>query len=270
MISTGLFIVVGTVVGLSLLLYLLQDQLLFFPQPLRDYDMRRIRTEFRDVEEITLAADDGTPLHGWLKPAHDTAVAPLLIYYGGNAEEVSWLLDYQARIPGWSLLLMNYRGFGASGGKPSETGLFADALRIYDAMRARPDVDARRIALMGRSLGSAVAIYLASQRPVSGLILVTPFDSITHVAQNHYPYVPVRLLLKHPFDSLSRAHAIHRPALILAAENDTIIPPQHARALFDAWTGPKSWRLLPETDHIDISEHPDYWKRIAEFLDALR
>jgi len=262
-------ITIGTLLGLPIVLYLLQEKLLFFPQRLDADDLKRIRQTFPEAEEIALSADDGTRLHGWLMRSHDSAVTPLVIYFGGNAEEVSYLLEHHPQLRGWSLLLMNYRGFGASGGKPGEAALFSDALRVYDAMRVHPGIDVQRIAVMGRSLGSGVAVYLASQRPVRGVVLVTPFDSVTEIAEQRFSYIPVRLLLKHPFDSLARAPAVQYPALVLAAENDSVIPSHHARSLFNAWGGPKSWHLLTGTDHIDISDHPDYWELIADFLEAI-
>ncbi len=269
-LGSVLGIAVGTALGLPALLYFMQDRLLFYPQPLRADDLGRIKSAYPDAEETGLAATDGTALHGWLVSDRGASASPLLIYFGGNAEEVSWLMEHHARIPGWSLLLMNYRGYGASGGKPSETSLFADALSIYDAMSARPEFRGERIAVMGRSLGSGVAVYLASQRPVAGAILVTPYDSITHVAQVHYPFLPVRWLLRHPFDSLARAPSLRQRALVLAAEEDAVIPPRHARTLYEAWAGPKAWYQLPGTDHDGISDHPDYWPLIAQFLDGIK
>jgi len=268
-LGSVLRIAVGTALGLPILLYLMQDRLLFFPQPLREEDLTRIRSAFPEAAEISIAADDGTALRGWLVRHSRDDPSPLLIYFGGNAEEVSWLIQQHARLPGWSLLLMNYRGYGASGGKPGETALFADALSIYDAMRVRPEFRGERVAVMGRSLGSGVAVYLASRRPLAGAILVTPYDSITSLAQAHYPYLPVRWLLKHPFDSLALAPSLRQRALVLAAEQDVVIPPRHARTLYEAWAGPKSWYQLPDTDHDGISDHPDYWPLIARFLQGI-
>ena len=114
---------------------------------------------------------------------------------GGNAEEVSW----QAREPGcpfdWSLGRLNDRGYGASEGQAVRAALFADALAVFDTLTRRPDVDASRIVLFGRSLGSAVATYVAAERPVAGVVLVSPFASMVEVGRHHYPWLPVGLLL---------------------------------------------------------------------------
>jgi uncharacterized protein len=252
--------------GLVAALYVLQDRMLFFPQPLVGAGPRGSH-----VESVEVAAEDGTPLRGWLvKSESRPGPAPLLVYFGGNAEEVSWLAATGAERSGWSMLLVNYRGYGHSEGRPSEAWLFADALRLYDWAAGRAGVDARRIVGMGRSLGSGVATYLATQRTLAGLVLVTPFDSITAVAQRHYPYLPVRWLLRHPFDSLSRAGAIAAPTLMLVAGRDTIVPSAHAERLYERWPGPKRLVEFPTANHDNISDEPGYWGAITTFLDELK
>ena len=252
---------VGGTLGL---VYLLQDSLLFFPQPLigpgPSPDGR--------IEEVRLDVDDGVRLHGWLVQGRKRP-SPLVLYFGGNAEEVSWLVGSACLPVDWSLLLVNYRGYGRSTGRPSERALFRDALRVYDYAASHADVDGGRIVAMGRSLGSGVAIYLATERPLRGLVLVTPFDSIAAVGQRHYPFLPVRWLLRHPFDSLSRAPAIHAPMISLAAGRDAVIPPVHAARLYERWAGPKRWREFPTADHDSISAEPEFWTMIAAFLREL-
>jgi pimeloyl-ACP methyl ester carboxylesterase len=223
----------------------------------------------RPVADLVLETADGPRLRGWLVGAL-AGRAPLVVYYGGNAEEVSW----QAREAGWpadwSLALVNYRGYGASEGKPSERHLFADALVAFDALAGRPDVDSSRIVLFGRSLGSAVAVHVAAERPVAGVILVSPFESMIAVGRRHYPWLPVGLLLRHPFDSGARAPAIRAPLLAIVAEQDTIIPPVHSRRLFEAWGGPKRWAAIPHTDHNDVAGAPEFWAAVASFLRETR
>jgi hypothetical protein len=174
------------------------------------------------------------------------------------------------RLGDWGFLLVNFRGYGRSEGQPGERALFADALRLHDWASARPDVDAARIAVMGRSLGSGVAVHLAAERPLAGVVLVTPFDSLTAVAQHHYPWLPVRWMLRHPFDSLSRAPRLQAPLLCLAAGSDRIIPSSHSARLYAAWGGPKRWIEFPAADHDSVATEPGYWPAIAEFLAGLR
>jgi pimeloyl-ACP methyl ester carboxylesterase len=253
--------------GFPVLIYFLQERLIFFPQPPSRNPLNS--DSGAAFEEVSLVAADGVRLHGWLvKAAPSQTPAPLLIYFGGNAEEVSWLASTAGQYAGWSLLLFNYRGYGRSEGKPGEAELFADALRIYDyAARRAP---AGQVALMGRSLGSGVAVYLAAQRPVAGVILVSPYDSVESVARSLYPLLPVGLMLKHRFDSLSRAPDIAAPLLCLVASDDRVIPRRHSERLYAAWGGNKEWREIPHSAHDDIAAEPDYWGAIADFLKRLQ
>ena len=209
-----------------------------------------------------MRAGDGARLHGWLRRGTGGAGRRgLVIYFGGNAEEVSGqVLDADAVAP-WSLAAFNYRGYGLSEGRPSETALVADALVVYDRLAAREDIDPDRIVVFGRSLGSGVAVPLAAARPVRGVVLVSPFDSLRSVGRRHYPFVPVSLLLRHPFDSLAHAPSLEAPLLVIAGERDRIIPAPHSKRLLEAWTGAKRWVLLPGADHNGIHLHPGYRPR---------
>lgn len=267
MVLEILKIAAAVAVGLPVFLYFFQEKMLFFPTPPVSSVPRPARGE---VEDVRLVAPDGVQLSGWFVRSgldHRSGGAPLLIYFGGNAEEISWLVGIADRFAGHSLLLLNYRGYGGSGGRPGESALFADALLAYDYARQRPDVDASRILAMGRSLGSGVAVHLAAHRPLAGVILVSPYDSVRALAQSIYPWLPVGILLKHPFDSMSRAGSLATPLLCLVAENDTVIPPAHSRRLFDAWGGTdKRWMEVRSAGHDDVSGEPRYWEEIASFL----
>jgi pimeloyl-ACP methyl ester carboxylesterase len=246
-------------------MFAFQDRLIFFPQPI----LGPAPAARPGLEAVDLPVAEGVHVRGWLVRTAP-APAPLVIYFGGNAEEVSWLIEAAPRLGGWSLLLVNYRGYGRSDGSPGQAALFADALALHDWARARADVAPGRVVAMGRSLGSGVAVHLAAERPLAGVILVTPFDSLIAVGQRHYPWLPVRWLLRHPFDSLARAPAIRTPMLCLAAGRDRVIPLEHAARLRDAWAGPHRWVELPAADHDSISGEPAYWAAIAGFLASLR
>jgi alpha-beta hydrolase superfamily lysophospholipase len=181
---------------------------------------------------------------------------------------VSWLASTAGLYAGWSLLIFNYRGYGRSEGKPGETELFADALHIYDYAAKR--AAGGRIAVMGRSLGSGVAVHLAAERPVAGVILVSPYDSVERVARGIYPFLPIGLMLKHRFDSLSRAPRIKAPLLCLVASDDRVIPRPHSELLYAAWGGPRQWREIRPADHDSLAGEPRYWEAIAAFLQDLR
>ncbi|OGA26572.1 MAG: hypothetical protein A3I01_20425 [Betaproteobacteria bacterium RIFCSPLOWO2_02_FULL_65_24] len=252
--------------GFPVLIYFLQERLIFFPQPLTQDPLQA--NPGAAIEEVSLVTADQVRLHGWLvkaTPAQTTA--PLLIYFGGNAEEVSWLASTAGQYAGWSLLAFNYRGYGRSEGKPGEAELFADALQIYDYAARR--AGAGRVALMGRSLGSGVAVYLAAQRPVAGVILVSPYDSVESVAKGVYPFLPISLMLKHRFDSLARAPGVKAPLLCLVASADRVIPRPHSERLYAAWGGPRQWREIRPADHDSLAGELDYWRAIAVFLATL-
>jgi pimeloyl-ACP methyl ester carboxylesterase len=261
----GWILVAGVaVLGVPTLIYLAQDSLLFFPQPLVGSPR-----PIRPAEDLAFDTADGVRLRGWLVKA-TTAPAPLVIYYGGNAEEVSGQAREQGWPVEWSLALVNYRGYGGSEGAPSEQSLFADALLVFDVLASRPDVDARRIVLFGRSLGSAVAAFVAAERRVAGVILVSPFDSMTELGRYHYPWLPVGLLLRHRFDSRSRAPKITAPMIAIVAGQDRIIPNIRSKRLFDSWGGPRHWVDVPDADHNDISAFPSFWGAVSGFLDAVK
>jgi pimeloyl-ACP methyl ester carboxylesterase len=249
-------------IGVPLAAYLLQDKLIFLTRPLSEGEHRAIAARHRDVADVFLQAADGTRVHAWHVKAVDQS--PLVLYFGGNAEEVSWLLDELPRRKldaAW--LLIDYRGYGASGGAPSARSLSADALLWYDYGTKL----SAQILAFGRSLGSGVAVQLAAERPLAGLILITPFDSLEAVARHHYPFVPVKLLLKHRFDSAALAPQITAPLLCIVASRDEVIPAVHAKRLFDAWGGPKRWLALPG-GHNETDNQADYWPAVQAFLAA--
>ena len=255
-------IVLAFLVGLPLVVYLLQDRLLFHPYPLHEKQRLEIRKRFPNVEEVFLESE-GEKVHAWHVKA--AAGAPLILYFGGNAEDVSWMLDdAMTRAPGMGWLLVSYRGYGASEGVPSAAGMTADALKWHDyAVRElRPG----RIFAFGRSLGSGPAVQLAAARPLSGVVLVTPFDSLVSLAKRHFWYLPVDLLLRHRFPSAELAPRVSAPLLCIAAGHDEVIPPEHARRLFDAWGGPKKWVLLAEAGHNSTDGVPAFWQSITAFL----
>jgi len=269
--ASVLTIVAGVVVGLSILLYFLQDRLIFFRQPLDPGRRDSVLQRFPNVEEVNLVAQDGTRLHGFLsKPA---AVAgtkfPLVIYFGGNAEEASWLLEEGERPQNWAWLAVNYRGYGWSEGSPGEQAMAADARRIYDWTQLRSDIEHSRIVAFGRSLGSGVAVRLASERPLAGVVLATPFDSLESVAKRHYPFAPVSLMLRHRFDSLALAPRVGIPMLCIVAERDSIVPAEHARRLFAAWQGDKRLVSIANADHNDVSESAAFWRETGNFLSRI-
>ena len=178
------------------------------------------------------------------------------------------MVDAERYAP-FSVAAFNYRGFGLSEGKPGEAALFADAAAIHDHLAARDDVDAARIVVMGRSLGSGVAVHLAAERDVAGVVLVSPYDSVRAVAQRVYPVVPVSWILRHPFDSLARAPGLRQPALVLATPGDRTIPVSHSERLHAAWGGRADWVTVDGVGHADIDSADGYWDAVRRFLRPL-
>jgi hypothetical protein len=270
LIESLLRIVIGVLIAIPLLLYPLlyfaQEKLLFIQQK-RNYErFDWVRQEYPLAEEVQIKTPDDVMLHGWFVKNSHKKQSPLLIYFGGNAEEVSGHVRDIGFLTGWSLLLVNYRGYGLSEGSPSEQNFFNDAVLLYDSFSKRVDIDPNKVVAFGRSLGTGVAVYLASQRPLKGLILVSPYDSIRSVAQRIYFYAPMSLLLKHPFDSLALAPSIKIPMLALIAEQDRLIPPLHSVALIEAWGGVTQQQMIPDTKHNDIQTGRGYWESITGFL----
>lgn len=262
-VATVLKIAAALVVGVPLIVYLAQDGLIFLRQPVPEARRAEIARTIPQAESVFLSAADGTRVHAW----HLKAGPTLVLYFGGNAEEVSWMLEVaRAETSGVSWLLMDYRGYGQSAGSPSEKALVADALALYDHAAKRPGVDPKRIYAFGRSLGSGPAVALAAVRPLAGLVLVTPFDSLTAVAKRYYWYLPVDWMMKHRFDSIALAPRLKTPLLCLIAGRDEVIPEAHAERLYAAWGGPRRKVLLPDANHNTTDGAPQFWPAIREFL----
>jgi hypothetical protein len=188
-----------------------------------------------------------------------------LIYFGGNAEDVSINIpQFKALFSDYSIYLHNYRGYGGSTGAPTENGLVSDARALFDYLQEKHT----HITVMGRSLGTGVAIALASERPVHRLVLVTPYDSMTHLASTYYPFFPVSLLLKDTYDSLSRSAGIDIPTLMLIAEHDEVIPRRISESLSSALNSEHTTVVVINgASHNTIESFPSYERAITAFLD---
>jgi pimeloyl-ACP methyl ester carboxylesterase len=243
--------------ALPLALYFLQERLIFHPQPMPEATRALIAER---AQSLFIHAPDGTRLHAWYREG-----SPLILYFGGNAEDVSWMLARAAlQAPGSGWLLVDYRGYGSSAGAPSESHLVADARLWHD--HATQKLGAQNVVVFGRSLGSGVAVQLAAARRVAGVVLVAPYDSLTSVAGHYYPYLPVSWMLRHPFYSVTHAASITAPLLCLVAENDEVIPVVHSKRLFEAWKGPKRWVALNGAGHNSTDDAPAFWQAIREFF----
>jgi len=239
---TFVVVVVLIYLGLCAVLFLFQRSLIYFPQP------RLLDT----APKISLPVDKADIVITVRPHAGPYA----LIYFGGNAEDVSYSLpSLSAAFPEYAIYLAHYRGYGGSSGKPSEVALVADALALFDQVQTSH----KTIVVVGRSLGSGVAVQLASLRPVERLVLVTPYDSIQELAARQFPYFPVRWLLQDKFESWRYASQITAPTLVLAAEQDEVIPRASTESLFKQFRdGVAALKVIRGTSHNTISESPEY------------
>jgi pimeloyl-ACP methyl ester carboxylesterase len=187
-----------------------------------------------------------------------------LIYFGGNAEDVSRNLpEFSAAFPDYALYLLHYRSYGGSSGTPTEETIQQDALVLFDKVYAKH----QRIILIGRSLGTGVAIRLASLRPGYKLVLITPYNSLEEVARFHFPYIPVSWLLLDKYESWRYAPQITVPTLILEAEHDNVIPHANTEKLQSHFkNGLVLFKVLADTDHNSLSKSPHYIPLLKEFV----
>jgi len=239
---TFVVVVVLIYLGLCAVLFLFQRSLIYFPQP------RLLDT----APKISLPVDKADIVITVRPHAGPYA----LIYFGGNAEDVSHSLpSLSAAFPEYAIYLAHYRGYGGSSGKPSEAALVADALALFDQVQTSH----KTIVVVGRSLGSGVAVQLASLRPVERLVLVTPYDSLQEVAAQQFPYFPVRWLLLDKFESWKYVPQISAPTLVIAAEYDEVIPRASTEALFARFPpGAATSKIIAGAGHNTISESAEY------------
>jgi fermentation-respiration switch protein FrsA (DUF1100 family) len=238
-------------VGFALLAYFgsqaIQQRLLYFP------DTRRTtpaEADLPDVEEREVVMQDGARVLTWWGAAQPDR--PTLLYYHGNggsfvtrAERIRKYMTH-----GYGVVMMTYRGFGGSAGTPSETANVADALSVYEAVRASgvPPAD---IVVYGESLGTGVAVQVAAQRQIGGLILDAPYTSIVDLAALHYPYLPARWLMTDRYEILPYASRVTAPVLIVHGEADDVIPVEMSKRVAAAFRGRAKVVTFPGAGHSD-------------------
>jgi len=227
-----------------------QRSLLYYPQPASGTSLgttERLPTQDADVL-VSVRAHSGDPA---------------VIYFGGNAESVDSQLPALVKaFPDRAIYALNYRGFSGSSGKPSEEALQADALVLFDRVFSiHPD-----IIVIGRSLGSGVAIRVGAKRPVTKLVLVTPYYSIEELAELHFPFLPVPLLLLDKYESWRYAPQITEPTLILVAEHDGVVPRSSTDELLVLFhPGVTSTVVIAGSDHGSITDKESYVAALAAF-----
>ncbi len=205
------------------------------------------------AEEVALRTDDGLVLGAWFVPARGAARGTVLVLNGnaGNRAHRAPLARALAD-RGYAVLLFDYRGFGGNPGSPSETGLIRDARAARRHLASRPGVDPGRVALFGESLGAAVAVASAAEDPPAALVLRSPFTSMVAMGRLHFPFLPVRRLLRDRYPSAERIASVRCPLLVVAGDRDGIVPPEESRALYEAAPAVhKRWLLVRGASHND-------------------
>ena len=235
--------------GICLFFLVTQRSFIYHPRPSHNLAVTRL-TLHRKKDAIQVASQPFDGPRG-------------LIYFGGNAEDVSLTLPEIAKaFPDYGIYMLYYRGYGGSTGKPTEAGLRDDAKAVFDFVR---DCHAN-VTLVGRSLGSSLAVELAANHPPQRLVLITPFDSILAIASQFAPFLPMRLLLRDRWDSVQAAPQVYCPTLILAAGDDELIPAGNTDRLLRAFPdGVAKLSVIPDTDHNSISVSPAFWQELHDF-----
>ena len=245
----------------------LQASLIYFPS--REY--AAVPEDFGlKAEKLTLESPRGARLAGWWIRGDGRQA---LLFFHGNAGNVSHRLERAKLLVaalGVDLFLVDYRGYGQSTGRPSEDGLYTDAAAVHAAAIAR-GFRPEQIVLFGESLGCAVAVETALRHPCRAVILETPFLSIAAMAKRYYPMIP-RFLIRSRYDNAAKIPEVTVPKLIVAAEKDDVVPPDHARRLFELARPPKDLYVVPGATHNDASAAGgrEYLEVLRKFLNGLR
>jgi uncharacterized protein len=244
--------------------YLMQRQLQYFPSR---SDPAPETLGLNGVERQVLTTPDGETLVLWYSAPQGNR--PMILFFHGNAgsiaDRANRMSFYQSK--GFGAAFLSYRGYGGSTGTPSEAGLITDAQAAYDHLR-RVGVPASRIAVVGESLGTGVAVQLAARNPVAALVLEAPFSAAVDVAAIAYPWLPVRVLMKDQYRSDTHIGAVAAPLLILHGTKDQVIPYRLGQKLFAAAAEPKTFHALGPVGH-DALGNPSTWAMGTAFLDGL-
>jgi fermentation-respiration switch protein FrsA (DUF1100 family) len=272
-LSLVLFVVLGYL-GLLLLLRFNESRLIYFPGSERRLTPPPVELQL-PVERATIKTEDGLSLGSWVIPAGpDSTGYWMLICHGnaGNLSEFGRPAHYAGlHALGLSLLAFDYRGYGESEGAPSESGLYQDADAAYQYLRHELRVPPERIIVFGHSLGSTVAVDLASRVPAAGLILEGALTSVIDRGAELYPYIPVRWIGRSRFSSIDKISRVQVPKLFLHARADDVVPLAHGRRLFEAASMPKTFVAL-NGGHGDAFEvdSATYFNSIRRFVEGLR
>ncbi len=266
MLHSILFILVSVWVLLSLLLYLFQPKFIYFPLSKIDFTPDMAGLSF---EDIYFKTEDDILLNGWFIPADDARKT--LLFFHGNGGNISHRLESMKIFHemGLSVFIIDYRGYGQSQGTTSEQGTYRDAEAAWQFLTETRGISDEDIIIFGRSMGGAVAIWLAGKHTPNLLILESAFTSVADMAKHYYPYLPTHLLVRIKYASIDRIEDIHCPILISHSQTDEIVPYKYGRELFEKAQAPKSFLEL-KGGHNDgfIISGRSYIDGIENFINA--
>jgi len=258
--------------ALVVLAWIAQRSLIYFPArdtpAPADYGLPQ-------AEVVRMTTDDGLALAAWFVAAPDATASAsgwTVVVFNGNAGHRGHRVGLAMRLAalGHATLLVDYRGYGGNPGSPTEDGLRRDARAVWAYLASQPDVDLSRVAYFGESLGAAVAVQLAVEHPPAALILRSPFSSLAAIGRTHYPWLPVRWLLRDRFESIDHIAHLDVPLLVIAGDGDRIIPLSDTQRLFDAARSPKLLVVIEGADHNDAALvwGPQVMQAVADLLRA--
>jgi fermentation-respiration switch protein FrsA (DUF1100 family) len=255
------------VAGLLALVLSQQRRLIYFPSP---GPVPPAATVLPGSRDVVLDTEDGIRLRAWFLPAVDGRRGPAVLICHGNGGDRSLRAPLAAALAGagFSVLVFDYRGYGGNPGRPFEDGLAADARAAQAWLADQQEVDPGRVVYLGESLGAAVAVSLAVERPPAALVLRSPFTSLADVGRVHYPWLPVGLLLIDRYASIDRIGSLQPPLLVIAGDRDDIVPASLSKRLYDAAAEPKRYVLVPGAGHNDaeLIDGPTVVGEIVRFL----
>ncbi len=259
MLKRMIFSVIGFYFLAMGYIYVTQDEQVFNQKTIE----KQAKVSGENIENIALNVKEKVDLEGVYRKAN-AENAPLMIYFGGNADDATRFVLHVKKLQPFDIVTFNYRGFVGSTGKPSEKALFEDALKIYDTY-----AKTQKVYVVGRSLGSGVASFLASKRAVDGLVLITPYDSIASMGKQKYPIFPIDFLLNHKFETINYIGAVKAKIAVIEVENDMTIPKYHLDRLLEKMPNKPLHVKLENTTHGKVLEHPDFEQTMQTILGKL-
>lgn len=251
---------IATYLILLILLYSIQRSLIYFPT---GYAPKPEEVGVPEMSVVKVQTEDGLTLKAWYRPPNQPEM-PTVVYFHGNAGNIG----HRAFIvrpflnEGFGVLLLTYRGYSGNPGRPTEQGVYSDARAAIQFLKQQ-GVPSQSTVLIGNSIGSAVAVQMATEYGIAAIVLQAPFTSLGDVGQWHYPFFPVKWFTKDKFDSLSKAKKVHVPVLIIHGKSDRIIPPVFSQRLFEEFSEPKQLHHIPNKGHNDLFE-PELMIRFIE------